>query len=144
LDEASNVKWGMIQYGDGVGAGLSNALTIYQATNTADAAVNQYRLVINDAGNVGIGTNSPTAKLHVGGTAGTDGIRFPDGTLQTTAAAGVGNICFCIQFRCNGGTNVGTEQCGTWGNYTSYAAPTTNCAGLGQAENARIRLYTCP
>ena len=36
-------------------------------------------------GNVGIGTPSPTAKLHVGGTAGTDGIKFPDGTLQTTA-----------------------------------------------------------
>ena len=38
-------------------------------------------------GNVGIGTASPTAKLHIGGTAGTDGIRFPDGTIQTTAAS---------------------------------------------------------
>ncbi|MHC4083941.1 MAG: tail fiber domain-containing protein [Planctomycetota bacterium] len=35
---------------------------------------------------VGIGTTSPTAKLHIGGTAGVDGIRFPDGTLRTTAA----------------------------------------------------------
>lgn len=39
-------------------------------------------------GNVGIGETSPTAKLHIGGTAGVDGIKFPDGTLQTTAAAG--------------------------------------------------------
>jgi len=37
------------------------------------------------SGHVGIGTNNPTAALHVGGTPGTDGIRFPDGTLQTTA-----------------------------------------------------------
>jgi hypothetical protein len=43
-----------------------------------------------DSGNVGIGLANPTAKLHVGGTAGSDGIRFPDGTLQTTAFTGGG------------------------------------------------------
>ena len=41
-------------------------------------------------GNVGISTPSPTAKLHIGGTAGVDGIKFPDGTLQTTATSGAG------------------------------------------------------
>lgn len=45
---------------------------------------------------VGIGTNAPTARLHIGGTPGTDGVRFPDGTLQTTApipvfASGLGS-----------------------------------------------------
>jgi hypothetical protein len=44
--------------------------------------VSLMRLLNN--GYVGIGT-TPTAKLHVGGTAGVDGIRFPDGTLQTSA-----------------------------------------------------------
>jgi len=37
----------------------------------------------------GIGTTAPGAKLEVAGTAGTDGIKFPDGTLQTSAS---GNI----------------------------------------------------
>lgn len=39
-------------------------------------------------GKVGIGTAEPMALLHVGGTAGVDGIMFPDGSLQTTAAIG--------------------------------------------------------
>lgn len=39
-------------------------------------------------GNVGIGTVNPQAQLHIDGTAGIDGIMFPDGTLQTTAALG--------------------------------------------------------
>lgn len=41
-------------------------------------------------GNVGIGTSAPTAKLEIGGEAGVDGLRFPDGSLQTTAAVGGG------------------------------------------------------
>jgi hypothetical protein len=35
---------------------------------------------------VGIGAASPTAKLEIGGVAGTDGIKFPDGSLQVKAA----------------------------------------------------------
>lgn len=39
-------------------------------------------------GNVGIDESNPQARLHLGGAAGRDGILFPDGTLQTTAAGG--------------------------------------------------------
>ncbi|GJQ57201.1 MAG: hypothetical protein D8M57_16980 [Candidatus Scalindua sp. AMX11] len=41
-------------------------------------------------GNVGIGTNEPQAKLHIGGKPGVDGIMFPDGTMQTTATTSDG------------------------------------------------------
>ncbi len=37
-------------------------------------------------GNIGIGMTAPTAKLEIGGTPGVDGIKFPDGTTQTTAS----------------------------------------------------------
>jgi len=46
------------------------------------------RMVIDPDGLLGIGTADPQARLHIGGTPGTDGIMFPDGTLQTTAATG--------------------------------------------------------
>jgi len=36
-------------------------------------------------GNVGINNATPNAALHIGGTPGTDGLMFPDDTLQTTA-----------------------------------------------------------
>ncbi|TWT42290.1 hypothetical protein RAS1_34200 [Phycisphaerae bacterium RAS1] len=39
-------------------------------------------------GNVGVGV-APTARLHIGGAAGVDGLKFPDGTLQTTASRGI-------------------------------------------------------
>lgn len=35
---------------------------------------------------MGLGTNAPQARLHLGGVAGVDGIMFPDGSIQTTAA----------------------------------------------------------
>ncbi len=43
-----------------------------------------------DAGYVGVGTNAPTSMLHIGGQSGVDGIKFPDGSLQKTAAIGGG------------------------------------------------------
>jgi hypothetical protein len=50
------------------------------------------RFLVDSTGNVGIGTTSPQAKLHVGGTAGVDGIMYPDNTLQTTAAGGSASV----------------------------------------------------
>ncbi|HKQ47646.1 MAG TPA: hypothetical protein VJZ71_06230 [Phycisphaerae bacterium] len=87
-----------------------------QACNVADYASAPWvtsgaDLYYND-GNVGIGTATPTAKLEVVGTPGVDGIKFPDGTLQTSAttgAAGFWSASAANIFSNNAGTvGVGT------------------------------------
>lgn len=65
------------------------------STDIDHASTGNNQFLIRAAGGVGINTNNPTAALHVGGIPGTDGIRFPNGTLQTTApvpvfASGIG------------------------------------------------------
>ena len=72
-------------------------------------AVNQF--LIRAGGGVGINTNDPQAVLHVGGTAGTDGVMFPDGTLQTTAATGGPGDGWSLTG--NAGTTPGTDFLGT-------------------------------
>jgi hypothetical protein len=71
-------------YVGGSGSNINTfSLGLFGATNI---------ITMQGTGNVGIGTTNPTAKLTIGGTAGVDGIKFPDGTLQTTAASGGGAL----------------------------------------------------
>ncbi|HEY0375613.1 MAG TPA: hypothetical protein VGC87_01495 [Pyrinomonadaceae bacterium] len=60
-----------------------------------DQTANQFRLVLDTAGNFGVGTTAPTAKLTVNGgiqiLGSGNGIKFPDGSIQTKAIAGTIN-----------------------------------------------------
>ena len=56
----------------------------------SSAPVSPYLFIVGSGGNVGIGTTSPGSLLTVAGLveSTTGGFRFPDGTIQTTAATG--------------------------------------------------------
>jgi len=81
--QTDGLRIGTTAYGNGL-------IWLYENAPLRFATNNQDRVRIDETGNVGIGTTSPGEKLTVTGTieSTTGGIKFPDGTLQTTAAEG--------------------------------------------------------
>jgi len=83
LDSDGEGSWIMDSYG----GTDSEALRFFRGSGYNDIF---NALVINGAGNVGIGIGGPAEKLSVAGTvqSTSGGFRFPDGTIQTTASGG--------------------------------------------------------
>lgn len=76
-----NNKWSHGVLGDSfTTTELQNAFYVYQYRDKAETVLNTYRLVINDDGEVGIGTSDPEVKLHVVDTAAQ--IRIDDANSQ--------------------------------------------------------------
>ena len=65
------------------GSGSAN----YVPQWTSSTALGNSPIAVSGS-NVGIGTTAPGAKLEIAGTSGVDGIKFPDGSIQTTSATG--------------------------------------------------------
>ncbi len=77
------------------------------------------RLVIDTNGNIAIGGGSPSFKLQVAGTVAvtSGGFRFPDGSLQTTAAAGSASAAGLTgQIQFNGGAGFAGDAQLYWDN----------------------------
>ena len=98
LPNLGAIGWGANSAGQRRGIGHNNGgLYFFRTTSNPGAATSVAftDLAINNAGNVGIGTTAPASKLTVNGQlqilGSGNGIRFPDGSIQTKALAGTIN-----------------------------------------------------
>jgi hypothetical protein len=81
-------------YRSNVGADWDHMGIAFKTHESADHTVAPVtQMVIDYDGSIGIGTTSPDSKLKVAGTihSTTGGFKFPDGSVQTTAASGAGD-----------------------------------------------------
>jgi hypothetical protein len=79
------------QYGLRVGTGTADGIALsvggFGSLEVDANGIPAGRFIVKENGNVGIGIRNPTSKLTVAGTVeSTVGFKFPDGSLQSTAA----------------------------------------------------------
>ncbi|MDG0815494.1 tail fiber domain-containing protein [Bdellovibrio svalbardensis] len=81
-------------------AGVTPAALLFKVNDGNDTAALTERMRIDSSGRVGIGTASPGQKLSVAGTieSTSGGIKFPDGTTQTTAASASGATSGIVRY----------------------------------------------
>jgi hypothetical protein len=88
---ASTMRFGSAFAGESTGAlaWVRSAGAMTFSSGATGSALTE-RMRIDPSGNIGIGTTSPGQRLTVAGVieSTTGGVRFPDGTTQTTAASG--------------------------------------------------------
>jgi predicted heme/steroid binding protein len=118
------------QEGSAVPGGNLAFFTNRSGANQTQEPVERVR--ITTIGNVGIGTTTPTQKLEVAGTiySTSGGFKFPDGTTQTTAAAGSSIITFAT----TGGAAAGST-------YNGSATLTVDYATVGAAPAGHTHSY---
>lgn len=85
---------------------------------------------------LGLGTVAPGARLHVGGVAGVDGIMFPDGSLQTSAAVTIAENSFVR----NGTTVQPTTNFNISGNGTAGTLNSNGAVTLGGSSQPATAL----
>jgi hypothetical protein len=85
-------------------------------------------IITESGGRIGVGIATPSAKLHIGGTSGTDGLKFPDGSLQISSA---------WHLIGNSGTSPGTNFVGTTDNQPLELK-------VNGARALRLEPGTCP
>ena len=119
-----------LEKGSGYGADISGYLTQGVGSglliSTRNGGVSTERMRINSAGNVGIGTSSPSSRLHVHGS----GITLTDGNNGLS------------MFQSN--YSVGHNMIGPNGTHTSWAVYTPSGVGMGVAVNeaaSTVELY---
>lgn len=120
-----------------IDSGAHNGAAIIFRTAPSNAEIGE-RVRINSAGNVGIGTNSPTQRLEVFGNirilGASHGIMFGDGSVLKSAAAVVGAPL--------GGNNVWTGTNTFNSGLSANGAAVTNVANPVAATDAVNKAYT--
>jgi hypothetical protein len=129
---AARFQYGAVAVDTGI---LNSGTSFIQVRNTGSLATN-YNLLLNpNGGNVGIGTTTPTQKLHVAGAAQLDAVSFgvSPGSGQTLALATVGYV--------NASLINGT---GPWARTAPYTYPSTltDNVGIGTTTpGAKLETY---
>lgn len=116
------------------GIGITGATTGTMVFNTWDGATFAERMrIVNTSGNVGIGTTSPTARLHVTGSTG--------GVFEVDTAGGTTSLYVSASGNVGIGTASPTALLHVQGSYSgSTATFTGNVTALSLTETSTIKM----
>lgn len=137
------------QYNIGVGNGSETAFGLANKFFIWDAAASTHRFVVNNAGNIGIGTNNPTNRLTIySSTANTSGLQFS--RLNSSAVTSIPSGGKVLSLDASGNVilvqdGVGTSGWSTTGNSAignSFIGTTTaEDLILKTNSNERMRVF---